>query len=146
MLMTYISSPQTVNTNDAIKFDINKIWTTACIKHPSGSENTSLAKQGYYKIDFNASGASIIATPPNATTFQLYNGDKVVAGALSTNFSDGTTDEVAFSFSTVVPVNRSCDMANSSAELTIKNIGQPINLSNANLIITRLGELNGSKI
>lgn len=146
MLMTYISAPQTLNTNDAIKFDINKIWTTACIKHPSGSENTSLAKQGYYKIDFNASGASTTASPSTSTTFQLFNGDKAVAGALSTSYSSGTTNSVGFNFSTVIPVNRSCAVIDNTAELTIKNTGHAITLSNANLIITRLGELNGSKV
>lgn len=136
MISSYNVTSQTLATNEAIVFTVDKVKTGCGTAHTEGTSSFVLSKPGIYSITFNGSAATTGAAAGNVTV-QLQDDSGSVIGALSTATSDSTTDIVPLSFTTLYKVRPSCCAISNIATLTFVNTGVGAEYSNASVTITR---------
>ena len=123
----YSENSKIIFTNQDIKTNsCNKIVTT---------DNANINMPGYYEINFNGVVAS--ATASNIGIVMTENGTEKV-NTKSLGYSDGLSELVPVSFSTIVRVGASCRVKSNAKEISVKIIGANGYLYNANLTIKRV--------
>lgn len=137
MIDSYSITSQTVATNGVITFAINDIKTCNSITHTSGTGAFGINRPGYYKVDFNCSGAISGDTAADVIV-QLYNNSTAILGATATFYSAATTDIGNLSFSKIIYIPPSCCAVNNRGNLTIQNTGAAATFTNVNLAISRI--------
>lgn len=137
MINSYSVITQTPITGGVLTFATDSIKTGCGVCHAEGTSTFTLSKPGYYYITFNGSAATTGGAAGDITV-QLYNGDIMVPGAISTGTSADTTTMVPLKFSTIIKVNPSCCAVCNKAVLTVRNTGVGASFDNVNLTINRL--------
>lgn len=146
LLQTYTvnSNGVTLNTNDAVVFNINDINTMCKVVHAAGTPTIEINQKGYYRITFSSigynTGAVVAETDYSGMyAFQLQNKGIPVVNAIagSASASDAEIENVMFSVILYVPP--SCRVVNNNAELTVNYLGQVGTINLANLTIEKIG-------
>lgn len=137
MIYSYSVIPQTLTTNDDVKFTIDAVKTGCTVTHAEGTTTFSFNKPGFYYVTFNGV-ASATATATDPIVVEMYNGATAIAGALSSELSAAVNTPVALSMSTIIQVRPNCPAINNKVSLTIKNTGIEAEYTNAAIVITKL--------
>ena len=120
---------QTVQPNNPVLFAATRIFTGCTVRHEQGSGRFVITKPGIYKVTFN--GVLTSAAASTALLSVMQDGE-AIAGATIDQAT--TSDPETVSVSTLIRVY-CCDSA-----ISITNTGttNPVDVSNANIIIERL--------
>ena len=146
MLQSYSmnNSGITLNTNDAVPFNINNINTRCKVTHAAGTPTIEINQSGYYQINFSSfgynTGAVVEGTDYSGMyAFQLNNKGVPIVNAIASasSTSDETVENVSFSVILYVPP--SCKAVNNNASLTVNYLGQVGTLFGTNITVIRLG-------
>lgn len=122
------------NENSKIIFTNQDIKTNSCNKIVT-TDNANINMPGYYEINFNGVVAS--ATASNIGVVMTENGTEK-SNTKSLGYSEGLSELVPVSFSTIVRVGASCRVKSNAKEISVKIIGANGYLYNANLTIKRV--------
>ena len=134
MLNTYTITPQTLITDEEIKFDVNSILTGCTTTHVVETGVINLNKPGFYFITFNGVVTTEEIEPVEVT---MYKGSQAVPGAVaSANNTSGDIPYFSLSFSTIVRVKPCC--CKQPTQITFKNSGVNATYDNVNVVVTKL--------
>lgn len=115
-LVAITTRDATVEANDFVVFDINRVHTGVSIAHSEGSTVVRLNSAGLYLVSFD--GDYTIGTAGSANVILLNNGVPV-AGVQDT-VSGTTVVPRGLHFTTVIEVKPSCCMVDNTAALQVR--------------------------
>lgn len=115
-LVAITTRDATVEANDFVVFDINRVHTGVSIAHSEGSTVVRLNSAGLYLVSFD--GDYTIGTAGSANVILLNNGVPV-AGVQDT-VSGTTAVPRGLHFTTVIEVKPSCCMVDNTAALQVQ--------------------------
>ena len=115
-LVAITTRDATVEANDFVVFDINRVHTGVSIAHSEGSTVVRLNSAGLYLVSFD--GDYTIGTAGSANVILLNNGVPV-AGVQDT-VSGTTVVPRGLHFTTVIEVKPSCCMVDNTAALQVQ--------------------------
>ena len=110
---------------------------TAVLQTPT---TIALNKCGVYMISVDAYGA-VSGSTAGTVALQLTKNGVLQPQAISSTSSSGTSDSAAISFQTLVQVEQNncrCNCCTSPVTLTVQNVGSPVILTSANVVITKI--------
>ena len=135
MISSYNSTTQTVESGAAYVFDTNRIVTGCTVGHEGGTTTFTLTKPGYYYVTFNT---TFTTEATGDATVQLQNGGVAVPGAVGTETIATAGDTTSIAFATIIKVLPSCCMVDNTATLTFVATGIALDVTTANVNITKL--------
>lgn len=135
MINSYTNSPQTIDTNSTINFEINKILTGCTIVHSEGAPSFKLTKPGFYFLNFNG---DVEGTAAGDITVELQSNNVPVPGAEATTTVAATSVVNNIGFSTIIKILPSCCSIDNTQILTFLNSGIEAIFNNVNVVITKL--------
>lgn len=146
MLQTYTlnNSGVTLNTGDAVPFNINLINTRCKVTHTAGTPTIEINQRGYYQITFSSfgynTGAVVEGTDYSGMyAFQLNNKGVPIVNAVTAESSTSDTEVSNVMFSTILYVPPSCKVVDNNMSLTVNYLGQVGTLLGANLSVVKIG-------
>lgn len=135
MLQAYTDTVQTLTTGQAVKFNSTVINNTPCaISFTEGNTSIKLKRQGYYLLQFNATG---VATAAQNTGIQMYVNGVAVSYAQAESTPAAIGDDFNLAFSTIVPVKCSCCAIDNVLNIDFRATSDT-STSIANIIITKI--------
>lgn len=137
MISSFNNTTQTLNTNQSILFNSNRILTGCTITHSEGTGSFVLNKPGYYYVSFSGNGYTSGTTAGNISVTLFNNGSEVL-GANASSYSTGEDIFRNLNFSTIIKVLPSCCYVDNTATLTFQNSGVEAIFENVNVNITKL--------
>ena len=146
MLQTYTlnNNGVTLNTDDAVPFNINLVNTRCKVTHVAGTPTIEINQKGYYQITFSSfgynTGAVVEGTDYSGMyAFQLNNKGVPIVNAVTAESSTSDAEVSNVMFSTILYVPPSCKVVDNNMSLTINYLGQVGTLLSANLSVIKIG-------
>ena len=146
MLQTYTlnNNGVTLNTGDAVPFNINLVNTRCKVTHVAGTPTIEINQRGYYQITFTSfgynTGAVVEGTDYSGMyAFQLNNKGVPIVNAVTAESSTSDTEVSNVMFSTILYVPPSCKIVDNNMSLTVNYLGQVGTLLAANLSVVKIG-------
>lgn len=134
MISSYGNNSQTIASEGAVTFDVNRIVTGCTITHAEGTPSFKLNKPGYYFVIFNGD----VTGATGDVVIQLTSNGVVIPGSEATTTLGANTDTTNISFSSIIKVLPSCAVIDNLQTLVFVNAGVEATFTNVNVIITKL--------
>lgn len=134
MISSYGNNSQTIASEGAVTFDVNRIVTGCTITHAEGTPSFKLNKPGYYFVIFNGD----VTGATGDVVIQLTSNGVVIPGSEATTTLGANTDTANISFSSIIKVLPSCAVIDNLQTLVFVNAGVEATFTNVNVIITKL--------